>query len=257
MKRTLIWVSGFCLLVVGAVLVLIWTGNGGDTSAPDNDAVTAGASEKAAESVNIPRKAGKKVKKEKQKAKKEFKAPARRKYDSSKPRLGKISPQLLKLALKSALENEDKDTVFRLAEEAANTPDDDLRTVALEALSWYGHEAVPEMLTYLLDENPEIAASAFGHIDDALDDVEDERMRSKLVETVLNYANDEDEAVALVSKLDGVHPAIGITKITHLIESAPEGSILQEICLDEYEDLTGTKFTTREAAMEKARHARR
>lgn len=185
-----------------------------------------------------------------------FPTPPRRKIDPTKPSLKGMKPAVLRFALKGAIEKDDPTLVFKLAAKAANSEDVELRDIAVDALNWYGVDAIPELLPFMLDTDQQIINKAFDVVDLALANVPSESQRMELLEIALTHANDEDQARSLLSKCETVSPIAGIGILIDMIEKNPD-SALADLCREEYEDMAGRPYRNRDEAQRMARYLKR
>lgn len=160
----------------------------------------------------------------------------------------KTKARVVRWLLKKALEDDSKDRVLTLASQAANFADQGLREEALEALNWYGSEAIAEMLVFLTDPDDGISRKAFVMVDQALDMVEDEKLKMKLIKSAIDFASTEDEAVSLLAKFESVDAVDAVACISEMSEKVPADSVLGELLAAEYEDITGQKYHSKYSA---------
>lgn len=167
-----------------------------------------------------------------------------RKVWRSSSKGGRMSDSLLRRFLERAIDNDDEKKVLKLASMAAQSDDGELRRKALQALGWYGANAIPEMLQFLEDPDDEIVRQAFSQIDDSLDMIENEVSLARLVKLTMSYATEENQAISLLSKLEGIDEDQAEFILTEMLHEpdAAAGTVLGELLRDEYKFITENDY---------------
>ena len=124
-----------------------------------------------------------------------------------------------------------------------------MRYQALEALNWYGSEAVGEMIPYMEDQNESIAVAAFNFMDEALSMMDEENEKGKLIEVMtVGYVTQEEQLESLLSKLEGVSSDKAVRSLLSMMKKVEEGSVMDAHLREEYESVTGEKFVSSDMA---------
>ena len=168
---------------------------------------------------------------------------------SVKGKSNHTSAGLMRFMIQSALDRHDARSVCKLAEKVASSEDALLREEAVTALGWFGADVIPEMLAFINDPSPKVASKAFEYVDLALDMIEDNAMKVRLIELTLSYAMSEDEARSVLSKLESVKDYQAVRSLADLSERASMNPELLELVKEEFKDITGGVFVS-------AQHAR-
>ena len=100
-------------------------------------------------------------------------------------------------AVQSALDREDYQAMREALVEASGSKSAEVRKHAIESLSWFGAQALPELAGFMADEDSEVAEDALEASEQALLDMKDANQQfitaAQLLQT---YANNEDAVLA-------------------------------------------------------------
>lgn len=100
--------------------------------------------------------------------------------------------QALSDELFKALDDDDRENVYRLATLAIKSENPELRREAIEALGWYGKDAIPELLASMADPDEEVAAVAIDNWEDALSQISSAQERMTTAMVALKVLTNED-----------------------------------------------------------------
>lgn len=103
--------------------------------------------------------------------------------------------------LQRALDGDDTAGVMELASRAAESENPEVRMQALEALSWIGSDALPEMTALMADKDEEIAESARYHWEMALEQEDDPRSRFTIAGAALSAMDDKNSLASVGAML--------------------------------------------------------
>lgn len=180
--------------------------------------------------------------------------PKRRRMDSEHP----YSPadQKLSDAIQDALEKEDLSAVVAAAEKALKSTNPDVRRDAVDALGWFGEEALAELTVWMADSDEEVAQAAMDRWEESVSELEDanERLQTslfalntltdKVALTMIGsqFANaatelideEEDEARASQKRTEVIQALVD------MIEGGKPAHV--EAASEIYEDVTGNKW---------------
>jgi hypothetical protein len=106
------------------------------------------------------------------------------------------------MAVQSALDRNDFNAVRESVAEAKRSTSTEVRKHAIESLSWFGAQALPELTGFMADEDSEVAEDALEASEQALSDMEDAKQQfitaAQLMQT---FANNEDALSSFSSVL--------------------------------------------------------
>ncbi len=167
-------------------------------------------------------------------------------------------------ALSDALDNDKRSKVYEIAMKALKSSNPDLRREAVEALGWYGKDAIGDLLVPMVDPDRDVAQCAIDNWDQALSEIESpqERMRTAMLALKViddeyalntisaqfsNAANEsidsqDDESQAMARRIEAVQMLVDI------IESAGSNKVNVEHAKSMYSDITGNEWLSFEEA---------
>ena len=158
--------------------------------------------------------------------------------------------------IQDALDDEDLEEISALAEEAQKSENPELRQHAVEALGWFGEEALPELTVWMSDPDEDVAQEAMNQWTSALSEVEKAEDRFEIAFAAFRTISD-------VNNLESIGTEIS-NAATELIDGAPNEEaaskqrvnvvqLLAEMIVDgpekngnaakeAFEDITGSKW---------------
>ena len=159
-------------------------------------------------------------------------------------------------AVQKALDEEDFKAVVEAAKVSLQSENPEVRENAIDALGWFGAEALPELTTCMADKDEDVAQSAMHQWEYALADIEDARERlvisvaalatitdkdalesisGQFSNSATEYIDDEeDEEKAMVNRVEVVQALLD------LMDDGDERHA--QVAEETYEDITGNKW---------------
>lgn len=134
-------------------------------------------------------------------------------------------------SLQAALDAEDFEQIRQILEMARSAPKGSLgksvqgmpvvlRKKMIEALSWFGAQALPEMVEYLADENPDVAQMALDQFVMALSDVTlGDRARASIVVMASSVLTDPDALGQIFIEISNMRNSVAANTIFSICES--------------------------------------
>ena len=105
-------------------------------------------------------------------------------YSASDKRLAK--------AMQDALDEDDYDAVLKTASEALKAENPDVRHNAVEALGWYGVQALPELTVCMADKDEDVAQAAMNHWEEGVAEMEDAGEKLQVALYAITTLSDEN-----------------------------------------------------------------
>lgn len=106
-----------------------------------------------------------------------------------------------------------------------------LRTAAVQALGWFGQEAVVDLVDFMADSDEEVSNDAFNQFELALEDIAlSDRERADIIKTVSKAVNDEDRVDMMIANLNDMRNSV---KAETAIFILTEGSDQAKATLEE------------------------
>ena len=111
----------------------------------------------------------------------------------------KFSPADRKIAkaLQDALDDDNFDAVVAAAEKAARSTDPELRQNAVEALGWYGEDALPELTVLMSDKDEDVAQAAMNQWELAVSEIDDSARQFAVTMAAFSTLKDRDALTML------------------------------------------------------------
>lgn len=176
----------------------------------------------------------------------------------------KLQPADRKLVenIRVALDEEDWDAVQRLTAVAFKSKEAEVRKEAVEALSWFGSRALPELTPMMADSDEEVAEEAMDAWQHALSDVDSAVERIACAKLALGVISNEDAltmiggefssaALEIINDEDDEDKAMEkrvevIQTLVDLMEGQQE--LNAKVAGEIYEDITGNEWISVEEA---------
>lgn len=152
----------------------------------------------------------------------------------------------LKDEIQSALEEDDFKALLTLLPRARESNNAEVRLDLVEALGWFGKEAMLELLPMMADPDESVAEAAVDNWKFALSDIEDEKEKSVNVEMVMKGLRNKDALESVVMELDDCDDVVEIQALVNVIESG--NPIAAEVAREHYEFITDEKYIDLETA---------
>ena len=159
-----------------------------------------------------------------------------------------MSPQDQKTidAIQDALDDENFARVKAQVDAAAQSANPEVRSRAVEALQWFGAEAMPELTLFMADADEDVRESACDAWTQALQQVNDPDMKQSLVSSAMAIVRDRGQLDFMVMEINDLSNARQIDVLEKLINGDNETAA--EVAKEHYEFLTSEKYEGAEAA---------
>lgn len=158
---------------------------------------------------------------------------------------GKAYPekdQALMRQAREAIDNDDLESARALAAEAAASKNDELREMAVEALSWFGKDAMVELMQFMADENEEVAEEAKSGWMSGLQEIEDEGEKAGVIEATMKVINDGEMLEDIANELIGADDLAAIQVLVDVIEDGGNPAAVKA-AKETYNTITGEDWS--------------
>ena len=159
-------------------------------------------------------------------------------------------------AVQRALDEENFDAVVAAAKTALRSPNPEVRENAVDALGWFGAEALPELTTCMADPDEDVAQTAMHQWEGALAEIENAREQLSISIAVLGTITDKDalesisgqfsnSATEYIDEVDDEGEALErrVEVVQALLDLMGDGDDRHaEVAEETYEDITGSKW---------------
>lgn len=153
--------------------------------------------------------------------------------------------QELMAAAEKAIELDDLETARALAASALESPNQELRESVVDALGWFGEDAMAELLPFMADSDEDVADAAKSHWMSALQEVEDDGVKAGIIEMSMKAITDADTLEDVADELIGIDELAAVQVVVNLIE---EGGASAEAAKEVYNSITGEDWSDVDAA---------
>lgn len=160
-----------------------------------------------------------------------------------------MKPQDRKIAnaIQDSLDVENFTGVSRAAEQALKCDNPEVRENAIEALSWFGPEALPELTSFLTDADSDVAELAADRWQMALAMLEDDAVRVSTAEAALKTVSSKSALEMVVTEIMSQDDDLKIMQaLVDIIDSGNSAGVA--VAKEEYENMTGEAWSGIDAA---------
>lgn len=164
--------------------------------------------------------------------------------------------------IQDALDNEDFEATSKLANEALKSDNAEVRQHAVEALGWFGEQALPELTAWMSDPDEDVAQAAMSQWSSALSEVEKPLDRFNIAFAAFQTISDADNLETIGQELSNTASELIDGEDNEKVASQRRVEIVQllaETIIDgaeknsaaareAYEDITGNSWISVEEA---------
>ena len=154
--------------------------------------------------------------------------------------------QKIMAAADAAIDEDDLDLARSLAEQALVSDNKELREMVVDALGWFGEEAMSELTPFMSDPDEDVAEQATSHWKDALQEVSDDGTKAGIVELSLNALKNKEILEDVANELMDIDELAALQVIVNVMEGGNEAAT--EALREVYDSITGEEWTGVDAA---------
>ena len=155
--------------------------------------------------------------------------------------------QELMAAAEKAIELDDLEMARALAASALDSPNQELRESVVDALGWFGEDAMAELLPFMADSDEDVADTAKSHWMSALQEVDDDGVKAGIIEMSMKAITDVDMLEDVADEFIGIDELAAVQVVVNLIE---EGGASADAAKEVYNSITGEDWSDVDAAEE-------
>jgi hypothetical protein len=144
--------------------------------------------------------------------------------------------------------DEDLEQLVKIIPEVSASTNAEVRSELVDALGGFGVQGMNHLLPFMADPDDDVRGNAIDNWTSALGEVEDEKMRARMIGAVMQVLADEDALEFMSNELIDMDEEIALQTLVDVIEggkATPQGVATAR---EQYEFLTGDEYTTVEAA---------
>lgn len=150
-------------------------------------------------------------------------------------------------SVRDALDEDDFTSVLKAARVALKSKTPEVREAVVEALGWFGPQALPELTPLMADPDENVAGAAISQWELALDEIEESNTRAAIATSVMKTLTNKDALETIVCQITHQDDDFAILEaLVSIIES--DNKVAAEVAREEYESLTGEEWTDIDAA---------
>ena len=151
------------------------------------------------------------------------------------------------LSVQDALDEDNFSAVASAAQHALKSTNPAVREAAIEALGWFGPQALPDLTPLMADPDDDVANTAISQWELAMSDIEDDDLRLSIAEATMKTLDSVEALTSIVSEITSRDDDLEILEsLVSIIESGNEAGA--RVAREEYEQLTGEEWTDIDAA---------
>ena len=134
--------------------------------------------------------------------------------------------------------------LMRQAREAIDndSTNDELREMAVEALSWFGKDAMVELMQFMADANEEVAGAAKDGWMSGLQEIDDEGEKAGVIEATMKGINDGEMLEDIANELIGIDDLAAIQVLADVIEDGGNSAAVKA-AKETYNTITGEDWS--------------
>ncbi len=172
---------------------------------------------------------------------------------AEKPRLAMRAPELSPeerkavAAVQDALDKEDRAATFELARKLASDKSPAVRAKVVEALGWFGKNAMPELVPFIGDADEDVANDAMSYFEQAIGELDDDLEIAQTLIAAMKAVNDPEALESLASHFYHIDEGIAVEA---LIEIMSAGGAAAEAGKEAYSFASGEDWTGVQAAQD-------
>ena len=149
-------------------------------------------------------------------------------------------------AADAAIDEDDLDLARSLAEQALASNNQELREMVVDALGWFGEEAMSELTPFMSDPDEDVAEQATSHWKDALQEVSDDGTKAGIVEMSLGALKNKEILEDVANELMDIDELAALQVIVNVMESGND--VATEALREVYDSITGEEWAGVDAA---------
>ena len=156
--------------------------------------------------------------------------------------------QKIMAAAEAAIDEDNLDLARSLAEQALASDNKELREMVVDALGWFGEEAMSELTPFMSDPDEDVAGQATSHWKDALQEVSDDGTKAGIVELSLGALKNKDILEDVANELMDIDELAALQVVVNVMEGGNDAAT--EALREVYDSITGEEWTGVDAAEE-------
>ena len=149
-------------------------------------------------------------------------------------------------AIQDALDVENFDAIRALVDEAAKSGSPEVRLRAVEALNWFGQNALPELTLFMADADDDVREAACDAWRSGVSQIEDKKLRGSATLSAMQVVRSRGQLDFMVMELNDLSNSDQIRILETLIGG--DNKAAADVAREHYEFVTGDAYEGAESA---------
>lgn len=154
----------------------------------------------------------------------------------------------LLLGIERAQDEENLEMLRKLIAEASASTNAEVRSDLVDALGWFGKDAILDLLPLMADADDGVRESAIDNWTSALGEIDDTKERGVLIESVMKVIKNEDALEAMMTELSDFKDVEALQVLVNVIDGDGMNEAAVKAAKEHYEFVTGEKWKGVDAA---------
>ena len=155
--------------------------------------------------------------------------------------------QELMRQIRDAIDNDDLEGARALAEQAVSSDNVELRSMAVEALAWFGKDSLVELTQFMADADKGVSEAAKAGWIGALQELDDDGMKAGAIEASMKSIRDSDMLEDVSNELIGIDELAAVQVLADIIVDGTNEKAISA-AKETYNSITGEDWSGIDAA---------
>lgn len=148
--------------------------------------------------------------------------------------------------VEKALDDENKKETLRLAQQAAKSARKEIRAQAVDALRWFGKDAMPELAAFMGDSDEDVRSDALDAWTSALAEMENPQLKGNVLKATMAALADREQLDSLAMEMNDLPNSMQMDILLSLIDG--KNAAAAEAAKEHYSFVTGEDWAGKEQA---------
>ncbi len=161
-----------------------------------------------------------------------------------------LSEKELMSGIEKAQDDDDLEQLRKLIPQASVSTNVEIRSDLVDALGWFGKDAMEDLLPFMADEDEDVRNDAIDYWTGALGEIEDVKSRGSMIEMVMKVIKDEDALDAMTTELSDLEDIDALQVLVNVMSEPDISPNAVKAAKEHYEFVTGEEWKGIDAAEE-------
>ncbi len=159
-----------------------------------------------------------------------------------------LSEKELMSGIEKAQDEDDLEQLRQLIPQASVSTNVEIRSDLVDALGWFGKDAMEDLLPFMADEDEDVRNDAIDYWTGALGEIEDVKSRGSMIEMVMKVIKDEDALDAMTTELSDLEDIDALQVLVNVMSEPDISPNAVKAAKEHYEFVTGEEWKDIDAA---------